>query len=107
MSIQRWIILAAILTCALFLGACMSPNPQPPGLTPVPSLAPGATTTFVPALAAAPGGASASVPAAAGGADGALGAPIFLQHCSSCHGLRGEGLIGPALRDSNYIQTAG
>jgi len=107
MSIQRWIIVAATLTLALFLGACMSPNPQPPGLTPVPSLAPAATTTFVPALAAASSGAGASAPAAAGGVDGALGAPLYLQHCSTCHGLRAEGLVGPALRNNSFIQTAG
>jgi mono/diheme cytochrome c family protein len=106
MSIQRWIILAAILTCALFLVACMSPNPQPTGLTPVPSLAPGATTTLVPALAAPAGGASGLVPVASGPTDAALGAPVYLENCSPCHGVQGQGVDAPPLRNNQFIQTA-
>jgi len=106
MSTRISFTLVAGLSLALFLGACTSPNPQPAGLTPIPTLAPGATPTLVPALAEAPGGAGAGAPAVAGPADAALGAPIFLEHCSPCHGNQGEGVSAPPLRNNQFIQTA-
>jgi mono/diheme cytochrome c family protein len=93
-----------LLTLGLLLGACGSPNPQPEGLTPIPSLAPGATLTLVPAIQAVPGGTGVVVPAAGQDA-AALGAPIFLKNCSPCHGIEGQGVSAPPLRNNQFIQT--
>jgi mono/diheme cytochrome c family protein len=35
----------------------------------------------------------------------ALGAPIYVLHCSSCHGVQGQGIDAPPLRDSQYVGT--
>jgi mono/diheme cytochrome c family protein len=102
MFIKTLVLTVAILSLAAILVAC-NPNPQPQALTPIPTLAPAAAATLVPALqepgaGGAPGG---------GQADAAQGAQIFQQNCTACHGAQAEGGIGPALRDSQYIQTAG
>ncbi len=106
MSKRTWIILLGAICLILFLGAC-SPNPQPLGVTPVPSLAPGATLTLNPAIQ---GGISAGAQASGPG-DPAAGAAIFLQHCTPCHGTQGEGADtaigkGPALRNNAFIASA-
>jgi mono/diheme cytochrome c family protein len=106
MSKRTWIILLGAICLILFLGAC-SPNPQPAGLTPVPSLAPGATLTLNPAIQ---GGLAAGAQASGPG-DPAAGSAIFLQHCTPCHGTQGEGADtpvgkGPALRNNAYIAGA-
>ncbi len=92
------------LLLALAASACSSPNPQPPGLTPVPTLPPGATPTLVPAISAPPTSVSANATAPA---DAALGAPVYLQNCSPCHGINGQGVIGPALRNDKFVQVGG
>ena len=89
-----------VLVCLI---ACSSPNPQP-SLTPIPSLAPGATETLVPAIQAA---AAATAPAVSAKADPAISEPIFLKNCSPCHGTRAEGVTAPALRNNTFIQTGG
>ncbi|MCL4394759.1 MAG: c-type cytochrome [Chloroflexi bacterium] len=94
-------VLAAI---AMAASACSSPNPQPTGLTPIPTLPPGATPTLVTAIESVP---SAEVNPSASGGDPASGAPIFLQNCSPCHGLNGQGVNGPALRDNTFVQNGG
>ncbi len=38
--------------------------------------------------------------------DIALGATTFAEHCSVCHGARGEGLIGPRLNDPAFLALA-
>jgi mono/diheme cytochrome c family protein len=106
MSKRTWITLLGAICLILFLGAC-SPNPQPLGLTPVPSLAPGATLTLNPAIQS---GISAGAQASGPG-DPAAGAAIFLQHCTPCHGTQGEGADtavgkGPALRNNAFIASA-
>jgi mono/diheme cytochrome c family protein len=103
----RILTIIAALALALLVSACLSPNPQPSGLTPVPTLAPAATLTLAPALQGAAPAAAAGTPAPIGKGDAALGVPIYEQHCTSCHGIQGEGGVGPALRNSQYIQTAG
>jgi mono/diheme cytochrome c family protein len=105
MATRIVIIIAAALALALLVSACLSPNPQPAGLTPVPTLAPAATLTLVPAIQG--GAAAVAASAAAGKGDAALGVPVFEQHCTSCHGIEGQGGIGPALRNNQFIQTGG
>jgi mono/diheme cytochrome c family protein len=90
---------------AFILVACASPNPQPAGLTPVPSLVPGGEATLVPALQGGVAGPVVGVEAPAADAS-AIGAAIFLRHCSPCHGVQGEGVIGPPLRNSQYVETS-
>ena len=103
MSTRSWIILLVSLLLMVLLAAC-APNPQPPGLTPVPSLAPGATLTLLPAIQ---GGVSSSGPAAVGSPDPGAGAAIYMLHCTQCHGVNGEGAIGPALRNNAFVKTGG
>jgi mono/diheme cytochrome c family protein len=105
MATRIVIIIAAALGLALLVSACLSPNPQPAGLTPVPTLAPAATLTLAPAIQG--GAAAVAASAAAGKGDAALGVPVFEQHCTSCHGIEGQGGIGPALRNNQFIQTGG
>lgn len=106
MSTQNWIMIVAALALGVFLSACSSPNPQPVGLTPIPTLAPGGTLTSVPAVQV-PTGVATAPGLVVGQASAALGAPVYLENCSPCHGLEGQGVIGPALRNSQYVQAAG
>jgi mono/diheme cytochrome c family protein len=96
------VITIVVLLLAAILAAC-SPNPQPQALTPIPTLAPSAAATLAPALEEP----SAGDASQGGQADAAQGEQIYQQNCSACHGAQGEGGIGPAMRDSEYIQTAG
>lgn len=90
---------------ALILVACASPNPQPAGLTPVPSLVPGGEATLVPALQG--GAMEAVIGAEPSPADSsAVGAAIFLRNCSPCHGAQGEGVDAPPLRNSQFVETS-
>ncbi len=106
MSIRSLTIMGITLLLVLGLAACSSPNPQAPDLTPIPSLAAGTEPTLIPALQV-PAKVAVSAPITTTGADAALGAPIFLKNCSTCHGAQGEGVVGPALRNSQYVQTGG
>ncbi len=83
----------------LVLALACTPNPQPAGLTPVPTLASGATLTPVTEVVA-------GAVAAAGPADPAAGAATYWENCSPCHGLQAEGVVGPALRDNKFIGSA-
>ena len=101
MSTRNWILTITALALGMVVAACSSPNVQPVGLTPIPTLSPGATPTLVAALEAA----ALPVSAAGGKADPAQGAPIYLLNCSPCHGVAGQGISAPALRNSQFIQT--
>ncbi len=106
MSTRPLIIIGLTFILAIGLAACSSPNPQPPDLTPIPTLAAGKEPTLVPVLQVA-AEATVSAPMTTTQANAALGASIFLKNCSACHGTQGEGVDGPPLRNSQYIQTAG
>jgi mono/diheme cytochrome c family protein len=99
------LLIVALSSLGVISSACSSPNPQPAALTPVPTLAPAATPTLITALQVAAGG--AAVPPAGAPGDPALGAPIFLQNCSPCHGRDGEGANAPTLRNDLFIQSGG
>ncbi|MDR3576803.1 MAG: c-type cytochrome [Anaerolineaceae bacterium] len=103
MSTRSWIILLVTFLFIVILAACY-PNPQPPGLTPVPSLAPAATLTLLPAIQ---GGVSSSGPQAVGSPDPAEGVAIYMLHCSQCHGVNGEGGVGLPLRNSAFVKAGG
>jgi mono/diheme cytochrome c family protein len=107
MSTQKWMMLLAggILVLGL-MSACSTPNPQPIGLTPIPTLAgAGTAPTLSPVLQVSGQTTGSSSTVGTGQADAAAGAAIFLKNCTTCHGAQGEGISGPALRDSQYIKT--
>jgi mono/diheme cytochrome c family protein/predicted lipoprotein with Yx(FWY)xxD motif len=37
----------------------------------------------------------------------ALGAPTYLENCTPCHGIEGQGVDAPALRNNPFVQSAG
>lgn len=101
--LQRyWITIIAALSLMVILGACGTPNPQPAGLTPIPTLAPPGKVVLLPAIS----GAGAPPTTGGGGqANPARGAPIYLQNCSVCHGNQGQGGDGPTLRNNQFVQS--
>jgi mono/diheme cytochrome c family protein len=101
MSKRNWIALVMIFFSGWMVSACANLNPQPAGLTPIPTLGAGATPTLISALAPA----SALVPAVGGEGNAAEGAPIYLLNCSPCHGVEGQGVDAPALRNNDFIET--
>jgi mono/diheme cytochrome c family protein len=98
MSPRDRILTSLVLLLVLMLSLSCNPNPQPEGLTPVPTLAPAATLTLVPALEGAPATSEEAVPSPAPeGGDPAKGAALF-SNCVGCHGENAEGgAIGPTL----------
>jgi len=105
---RKYQLFLVILVWIIVLGfsACGSPNPQPEGLTPIPTLAPASEVTLSPELQQS-SGAGISVSSGMGQGNAAAGAAIYMRHCTNCHGLQGEGVDGPALRNNQYIQTGG
>jgi mono/diheme cytochrome c family protein len=37
----------------------------------------------------------------------AMGAPAYLENCTPCHGIEGQGVDAPALRNNPFVQSAG
>lgn len=93
-----------LVALALAISACSGPNPQPTAPTPIPSLAPAATLTLVPDIQ--PSLAPASPPEGLQPAQAAVGAALFENRCSVCHGSQGQGIDGPPLRNSQVVQTS-
>ncbi len=102
---QKIVLFAAFLIAGLTIAGCNT-NVQLEGLTPIPSLAPGATETLIPELQAQAGGGNQPAVTGASQGDSALGAPVYFKNCSQCHGDQGEGNIGPALRNSQFVQSS-
>lgn len=105
---DRLLIIPALLL-VLFLTLSCNPNPQPEGLTPIPTLAPAATLTLIPSLeqpvaptagaeaSPEPGGEAQASPEPAGG-DPANGEAVFTANCAACHGPDAAGgSVGPTL----------
>lgn len=78
----------AVILIALLLVAC--------GGTP------SATSTAAPISSPA---AAATSAAASAGERAAVGAPLYLENCSPCHGVQGQGVEAPPLRNNLYIQN--
>ena len=107
MPVRRRIATVTIVSLALLLSCLLSacyPNPQPPGLTPIPTLAPAGQVALASELRRPEDATPTSVLVMAGEGDAATGAPVYLLHCSPCHGVAGQGNIGPRFRDSIHIQ---
>jgi mono/diheme cytochrome c family protein len=111
-------LIGAALGLGLLIAGCY-PDPEPPGLTPIPtlSLAPTlapAQVAFGPTAASQPAptaqGTASAAPTAQGSASAApqgnsqAGMALFAQNCTPCHGVDAGGGIGPALRDNKFIQ---
>ena len=108
MTIRKFLVVTAVILLVLLLAACAGvnlPNTMPATLTPIPTLAAQGQITLVPAQGAAslPGGSLASGP---GVGDPAAGVPIYENKCTECHGLEAEGIVGPPLRNSTFIQNS-
>ena len=107
MANRRWITTSAVLSSALllsvFLSAC-NPNPQLEELTPIPTLAPVEQVALVGALRRPVEPTPTSVLVVAGEGNAAVGAPVYLLHCSPCHGVAGQGVDAPRFQDRIYIQ---
>jgi mono/diheme cytochrome c family protein len=63
---------------------------------------PSATSTATPI--SSPTAGATPVPANAG-ERAARGAPLYLEHCSPCHGIQGQGVDAPPLRNNLYVQN--
>lgn len=103
MIVKSRALIISILTSVFLLVAC-NPDIQPPGLTPIPTLAPGATVTLASALQ--PSTEVTCIPVAVGQASAAIGVTLYLEQCATCHGVQGQGVDAPPLRDSTFVQTA-
>jgi len=80
------------------------PNPQPSALTPIPTLAPEAQGTLNPVLAVPTEEVISSV-ADEPVSDGSLGAHLFQKNCTPCHGIEGQGVDAPPLRNNDFVAT--
>jgi mono/diheme cytochrome c family protein len=98
------LVITILLGAAALLIAACTPKLGPEGLTPLPTLAAAETATLVPAIQL-PGGAEEQPAVEA--ASAAYGAPFYQLHCTRCHGVQGEGVDAPPLRNSQFILTAG
>jgi mono/diheme cytochrome c family protein len=96
MTTRKWMLIIAVSSLALFLSACSQSSSQAPG--PAPTLA---SALEVSNVGATP------TPLEAEEGNAALGAPIYLENCTSCHGAQGEGVDAPPLRNSQFVQKAG
>jgi mono/diheme cytochrome c family protein len=106
MKLNLWLIVCVgLVIAAVALAGCANPNPQPAGLTPIPSLATAPTATLLPEIQNPP--AAGEEVQTGGTGSGAAGAATYEQNCSACHGNQGEGVVGPALRNNAFIQSGG
>ena len=103
MRSPKWLLFIPITLMILWFVAC-TPNQQPVGLTPIPSMAPRATETLMPALEAQ--GNIQNVVSGPRKGEAGLGVPIYMKYCSECHGNNGQGINGPELRGDKFIQES-
>ena len=99
MTLRNQILTSLALLPVLMLSLSCNPNPQPEGLTPIPTLAPAATLTLIPAIEEKPvPDGEATSPPASEGRDPASGEALFAQNCAGCHGENAAGgAVGPTL----------
>jgi mono/diheme cytochrome c family protein len=100
---RKWMLIITLLLFGSLMTAC-TPNQQPLGLTPIPSLAPRATETLAPALQSQSGINPIAMGARTGNA--AIGASIYMAYCGGCHGDQGQGVTGPELQGNQFIKLS-
>jgi mono/diheme cytochrome c family protein len=102
MALRRACLMMLIVTLGLVAAGCY-PNPSPPNLTPIPTLAPPVILT--------PVGAAAVIPTAAprqpGQGNAQDGQALYAQNCAACHGAEAQGGVGPALKNNQFVKTGG
>jgi mono/diheme cytochrome c family protein len=102
MALRRACLMMLIVMLGLLAAGCY-PDPSPPNLTPIPTLAPPVILT--------PVGAAAVIPTAAprqpGQGNAQDGQALFAANCAACHGAEAQGGVGPALKNNQFIKTAG
>jgi mono/diheme cytochrome c family protein len=114
MLTRTWMIASVLLVLGLLLVAGCNPNPQPEGLTPIPTLAPAEPVSLLPELqtpqqasseqpeAGAP---EETAPAEPGGSgDAASGEEVYKANCLPCHGPDAAGgPVGPTLVEGEVV----
>jgi mono/diheme cytochrome c family protein len=111
MTMRSMLKLITVLAMLLFALSACYPNPAPPGLTPIPTLAPAAELTPIGKVAAQATVAPTAQAAAAGGGalpagDAQQGTATFAKDCSPCHGQGGQGGgVGPKLVSDKFVQA--
>ncbi len=96
---HRTLTTLAAVSGLMLLAAC-APNPPLPSPTPIASYS-GPQPSLDPRLSAAGFSASRIEPG-----DASAGRRLFEGTCSACHGMGGEGLSGPSLKTSAFVQNA-
>ena len=104
MSTQKWVAIVALLGVVLWISACSSPNSWP-DLTPIPTLSQADMGQLASALQETENEPTAT-PIGLEQGNAALGAPVYERHCSPCHGIEGQGVDAPRLRDNMFVQTS-
>ena len=89
-----------LLALAALSTACAGPRSLPPGPTPIPTLIPVTEATGSLGTTATPSFAILSYPAQLPSA--ALGRPLYVTNCASCHGADGTGVV-PGARNFNDL----
>jgi mono/diheme cytochrome c family protein len=102
MSFQIFKTLLFALIVILLVSGCAPPTSGFENLTPIPTLAQAGQATLLPAIQSQPQP-QATLEQVGPPQQAALGSAIYLQRCSGCHGLQGEGVDAPALRNSDFI----
>ncbi len=102
MAVRIACLVVTIGVLGLLAAGCY-PDPSPPNLTPIPTLAPGVPLTPVGAAALIP----TAAPRQSGQGNAQDGMALFKANCTSCHGQNAEGGVGPALKGNKFVQTAG
>jgi mono/diheme cytochrome c family protein len=80
----------------LIVAACAPPGPGAPPTKPVPSPTLAAPPS-PPVAASSPSTASAATTPTTAGQLAEAGRSVYVEQCAACHGMQGEGLVGPAL----------
>jgi mono/diheme cytochrome c family protein len=100
---RKWMLIITLVLFGFLFAGC-TPNQQPLGLTPIPSLAPRATETLSPPLTSQSGISPFAMGARVG--NSAIGASIYMTYCGGCHGDQGQGITGPELQGNQFIQIS-
>ncbi len=102
MALRTACLMMVIVMLGLLAASCY-PDPAPPNLTPIPTLAPATILTPVGVAQVIP----TAAPRQAGQGNAQEGQALFAQNCAACHGANAEGGVGPALKNNQFVKTAG
>jgi len=92
--------LAFLIVIALLIGACAGPSSLPAGPTPIPTLIPATQPVKPPSSVSTPSFTLLSYPGQPPSSD--RGQSLYQEHCASCHGTDGKGVV-PGARNFNDL----